>query len=40
VYAHVGNPDEGGSHSCILVGDLGQLLLGRMEALVIFLRIF
>jgi hypothetical protein len=36
--AHVGNMDEGGSHSCTLLGDLGQLLLGRPKALVVFLK--
>jgi hypothetical protein len=40
VLAHVGNSEEGGSHSCTLVSDLGQFLLGRPEALVVFLRIF
>jgi hypothetical protein len=39
VFAHVGNPDEGRSHSCTLVGDLGQFLIGMPEALVVFFRI-
>jgi hypothetical protein len=39
VFAHVGNPEEGGYHSCTLLGDLGQFLLGRPETLVIYLRI-
>jgi hypothetical protein len=40
VFAHAGNPEEGGSQSCTLVGDVGQFLLGRIEAFVVFLRIF
>jgi hypothetical protein len=39
VFARVGNPEEGGSHSYTLVGDLGQFSLGRPEALVFFLKI-
>jgi hypothetical protein len=39
VFAHVGSLEEGGSHSCTLVGDLRQFLLGRPEAMVVFLRI-
>jgi hypothetical protein len=38
--AYVGNPDEGGSQSCTLVAELGHFLLGRIDALVIFLTIF
>jgi hypothetical protein len=40
VFAHVENAEEGGCYSCTLVGDLSRLLLGRSEALVVFLRIF
>jgi hypothetical protein len=39
MFAHVRNPKDGGSHSCIPVGNLGQFFLGRPEALVVFLRI-
>jgi hypothetical protein len=39
MFAHVGNTEEGGSHSYTVVSDLGQILLGRMEAVVFFLRI-
>jgi hypothetical protein len=39
VFANVGNPEEGGSHSCTVVSDLGQFLMGRSEALVVFLGI-
>jgi hypothetical protein len=39
VLAHVGNPEEGGSHSCTLVHNLDQFLLERLEPSVIFLRI-
>jgi hypothetical protein len=39
MFVHVGNPEEGGSHSCAVVGDLAQFLPGRPEVLVVFLRI-
>jgi hypothetical protein len=38
VFAHVGNPEDGASNSCTLVAELGQFLLRRPEALVVFLR--
>jgi hypothetical protein len=38
-FAHVGNPEVGGSHSYTLVGDSVQFLLGWPEAFVVFLRI-
>jgi hypothetical protein len=40
VFAHVGNPEDGGFYSCTLVSDLDQFLLGRPEALAVFFRIY
>jgi hypothetical protein len=39
VSAHIGNSEEGGSHPCTLVGDLGYFLPGRPEALFVFLEL-
>jgi hypothetical protein len=38
VFAHVGNLERGGSHSCTLVFSLGRFLLGRPNAFVVFLE--
>lgn len=37
MFAYIGYPKEGGSHSSTLVGDLGQFVLEKLQALVIFL---